>query len=323
MTTTLKESGSRSQMQSFFTNRITVFALASLCCCLWGAAYPGIKSGYALFEIAADDVPSKMVFAGYRFLIAGLILVAVFSLITRGLPRLTALDMGHLSMLGLTQTTLQYIFFYVGLAHTTGAKGAILNGTTTFFAVILAHFIYRVERLRPQRAIGCLIGFAGVMLVNFNQQMDFSFSLNGEGAVVFAAFIFTASSIYGKKLSQQMDAVLMAGTQLTIGGAALLAIGYAFGGVLGTITPAALAVLAFLIFLSCAAFSLWSVLLKYNQVGIIAIFTFLTPVSGAILSGLLLHEDIWEWKLLISLLLVCIGIWLVTSDQGARVRAKA
>ncbi|HAL40405.1 MAG TPA: EamA family transporter, partial [Polaromonas sp.] len=47
--------------QSFFTSRKVVFLLASLCCLLWGSAYPAIKNGYALFSIAANDIPSKLV----------------------------------------------------------------------------------------------------------------------------------------------------------------------------------------------------------------------------------------------------------------------
>ena len=60
---------------AFFTNRKIVFLLASLCCLLWGSAYPAIKNGYALFGIAPGDIPSQLVFAGYRFLFAGLVLL--------------------------------------------------------------------------------------------------------------------------------------------------------------------------------------------------------------------------------------------------------
>ncbi len=321
MRNNMKNAGSMSQVEGFFTNRVVVFALATLCCCLWGAAYPGIKSGYELFAIAADDVPSKMVFAGYRFFIAGVVLLVISAAMGTRIFRLGVSDLKGLACLGLTQTTLQYIFFYLGLAHTTGSKGAILNGTVTFFSVILAHFLFRNERLRPWRAMGCLVGFAGVMLVNFNADMDFNFSWAGEGNVVLAAFIFAASSIYGKRLSQRMDVILMAGWQLTIGGAVLVAIGYGTGGDLGQISVPALSVLAFLIFLSSAAFSLWSVLLKYNEVGIVTIFNFLTPVSGAVLSGLVLHENIWDVKLLVSLLFVCAGIWMVTNDRSKKAPA--
>ena len=38
---------------AFFTDRKTVFLLASFCCLLWGSAYPAIKNGHALSGIAA------------------------------------------------------------------------------------------------------------------------------------------------------------------------------------------------------------------------------------------------------------------------------
>ena len=60
-------------MHPVFSNRKLVFLLATLCCMLWGSAYPSIKAGYALFAIAADDLPSKLLFAGYRFLAAQIV----------------------------------------------------------------------------------------------------------------------------------------------------------------------------------------------------------------------------------------------------------
>ena len=49
--------------------------LATFCCLLWGSAYPAIKHGYAMFGIARHDVASQMVFAGVRFVTAGLLLL--------------------------------------------------------------------------------------------------------------------------------------------------------------------------------------------------------------------------------------------------------
>ncbi len=69
----------------FFSNRKVVFLLASFCCLLWGSAYPAIKNGYALFAIAPTDIPSKMVFAGYRFLFAGLLLLLMAAVTKRDL----------------------------------------------------------------------------------------------------------------------------------------------------------------------------------------------------------------------------------------------
>lgn len=290
--------------------------LAGLCCLLWGSAYPAIKGGYALFAIGAADVPSKMVFAGYRFVIAGVLLLLMARLTQRPIFKLDGTKLRQITTLGLTQTSLQYIFFYVGLAYTTGVKGSIMNATGTFFSVLLAHFIYHNDRLSLNKVIGCLVGFVGVMVVNFSQDLlDFDFSLLGEGSVVMAAFILSAASIYGKKVSQSMDSVVLTGYQLGIGGVALLLGGTLTGGTLTGFTLASSALLLYLAVLSSVAFALWTILLKYNRVGMVTIFNFLIPIFGAILSAMFLGETILEWKNLLALALVCFGIWLVNREN--------
>lgn len=74
--------------------------------------------------------------------------------------------------------------------------------------------------------------------------------------------------------------------------------------------------LCYLVLLSSVAFSLWSQLLKYNKVGTIAIYNFLIPVAGTLLSALFLHENIFEWRYAIALVLVCCGIFLVNHSVG-------
>lgn len=99
---------------SIFANKKVAYVCATLCCLLWGSSYPAIKNGYELLHIATDDVPSKIVFAGYRFLFAGLLLL-LFALAQRKpIARLNGRQCGQLAMLGLTQTAIQYAFFYVG-----------------------------------------------------------------------------------------------------------------------------------------------------------------------------------------------------------------
>ena len=292
-----------------------VFGVASLCCLLWGSAYPAIKNGYALFNIAADDIPSKLVFAGYRFLFAGLVLL-VIAAIGRKTLRLDLRTMGQVSLLGLSQTSLQYVFFYTGLAYATGVKSSIMNATGTFFSVLLAHYIYKNDRLSFNKALGCIVGFLGVMVVNFSAGLlSFDFTLLGEGFIVMAAFVLSAASIYGKKVSQQVDSVVLTGYQLAIGGLALLLIGFAAGGALTGFTVKSTALLMYLVVLSSAAFSLWTVLLKYNRVSMVAVFNFMIPVFGTLLSALFLDERILEWKNGVALLLVCGGIWLVAKEE--------
>lgn len=138
-----------------------VFLPALLCTALWGSAVPGVKSGYALFAIAGDDVPAKLFFAGLRFTIAGLLVLALV-LLRRETPLLPKRDAwpGILALSG-AQTILQYIFFYLGLGNTTGVRGSVLSATSTFFAVFAAHIAFRDDRMNPAQSDGLRARFCG------------------------------------------------------------------------------------------------------------------------------------------------------------------
>lgn len=303
---------------SLYQDRRFVVGMAVLCCLLWGSAFPAVKAGYAMLQVAKTDTAAQMLFAGWRFLAAGAILLVLASLGRKTvLP--TREQVPGLIGLGLFQTTVQYVFFYVGLAHATGVKSSIMNATGAFFGVILAHFLYANDRLNTRKALGCLLGFAGVVAVNLGGKgLDFEFSLLGEGFVVIAAFVLAAGSIWGRTISQKIDPMVMTGWQLAIGGAMLLVIGFVAGGHLGGFDVKSLTLLAYMAGLSAAAFALWSLLIKHNSVSFLAVFNFLIPVFGVLLSALFLHEPVLAWKNALALALVSGGIWLVTRRPRAK-----
>ena len=299
--------------EKFYTNRRNIVLLATLCCFLWGSAYPAIKGGYELFNISGGDIPSKLIFAGYRFALAGIIVLWVQIISKKNIFVLNKKEIVQVTLLGIFQTTLQYIFFYIGLAYTTGIRSSIINGTGAFFSILLAHFIYKNDRLNVNKIVGCIVGFIGVIIVNLNGQDFFasSFSIQGEGFVMLAALILSASSIYGKKITQNQDASIVTGYQLFIGGLILLLLGYISGGCLSGFTLKSTSLLIYMALLSSVAFAVWTQLLKYNKVGIISIFNFLVPVFGSLLSAIFLGENIFDIKILISLIFVCLGIYMV------------
>ena len=97
--------------------------------------------------MAPDDRSAIIVFAGMRFFLASLL---IFILIVGGIrhsPKVKWKMLPQLFLLGLLQISLQYFFFYNGLAHTTGTKGAILSSSSIFFVVVFAHFVYANDRL--------------------------------------------------------------------------------------------------------------------------------------------------------------------------------
>ncbi|MBU3101199.1 MULTISPECIES: DMT family transporter [Clostridium] len=302
--------------ENIFTNKKVVAIIATFCCFLWGSAFPAIKNGYVMFNISVGDIPSKLVFAGYRFIIAGLVLLVIAKSCGKKIFNISRKNVLDLSCLGVIQTTLQYIFFYIGVSNTTGVKGSIMNSTVTFFSVILAHYIYANDKLSMQKILGCIVGFIGVMSMNFSADLlDFSFRFSGEGFLMIAAFVSAVGAIYGKKLTKSMDVMVVTGYSLFVGGIMLMLLGMLSGGSVYHFTMDSSLLLMYLALLSSAAFSLWNLLLKYNKVGPVSIFNFLIPIFGSILSAIFLNENIFEYKNIFALVLVCIGIWMVNKEK--------
>ena len=300
---------------SIFADRRVVIAIALLCCLLWGSAVPAVKVGYTMLAISPADTGSLLYFAGIRFVIAGLMLLAWAGLTGKSIA-LDRRGVGEVSVLGLISTAAQYLFYYVGLAHSTGVKVSITTSTSTFFSVVLAHFLYAGDRLTWRRVVGVVFGFLGVVAVNLSPHgLDFAFALLGEGFIVVAALLFAVASIVGKRISQHMDVTVMTGWQLAIGGLVLAIAGFAMGGHLGAIDWQDVLLIAYLAALSAAAFSLWALLMQHNPVGVVAIFNSTIPLFGVTLSALLLGDPLFEWKNLAALALVVSGIWLVTATK--------
>lgn len=300
-----------------FTDDNKVLFIALICTLLWGSAYPSIKIGYSIFSIAPNDIPTKLIFAGYRFIIAGILVLIFSSIINKTIKLPKRNDFFKVFLLGIFQTTLQYIFFYIGLSNTTGVNGAILNATGTFFSVIIAHYLYKNDKLNYSKVIGCIVGFLGVMIINYSKDgMNISFNVLGDGFVIISAVFGSAAAIYGKKISNNINTILVTGYQLLLGGFLLAFLGFSYGGQLTGFTLKSSALLLYMGLLSAIAFTLWTTLLKYNKVGKVSVYNFLIPIFGAVLSGIFLGENIFELKNILSLGLVSIGIYIVNGKNN-------
>ena len=297
--------------RKFFTGRASVPVIAIIATLLWGSAYPAVKSGYEIFKILQKDIPTKLIFAGYRFAIAGLLVLFVSWAMNRKLKLSGAEEVSKVFILGVFYTTIQYIFFYVGLANTTGVNGSIMNGTVAFFSVVFAHFFYKNDKLNVTTVMGCIIGFLGIIIINFSENLAISFNLYGDGFIIISAIFLSAASIYGKELSKSINSILLTGYQLLFGGTLLIILGFVTGGQPLQFTFNGAVLLTYMSLLSAAAFTLWTLLLKYNKVGRITVYNFLIPIFGAVLSAIILGENIFHWKNLIALTLVSTGIFIV------------
>lgn len=308
----------QSKKEIWLQKKLVVCMGALLCCVLWGSAFPCIKIGYRLFGIASTDTATQILFAGIRFTLAGILTAVIGSIMSRKILYPEKNAFGSVMTLGMLQTMMQYLFFYVGLAHTSGVKASIIEAMNVFLAILVASLIFRQENLTWKKVAGCAAGFVGVVLINLGGSMNMQMSMMGEGFVFISTVASAFSSVLIKRFSMKHNPVMLSAYQFIFGGAVLIAIGAGMGGRIVTISAKALALLIYLAFLSAIAYTLWGILLKYNPVSQVAVFGFMNPVFGVILSALLLGEGEQATSVigLVSLVLVCIGIYIVNSSGG-------
>jgi drug/metabolite transporter (DMT)-like permease len=301
----------------FFTHPLVITLCALLCCALWGSATPFIKIGYELI-MPHRGVPSTLVFAGVRFFGAGVLTVLIYSIGRKRVLYPKKENLGRVGIVACFQTIIQYIFFYIGLANTSGVKGTILSGSSTFFAILVSCLVFRMEKLNLKKIVACLLGFTGIILVNING-LTFRMNLLGDTFVLFSAISLAISSVLMKRFSKHEDPVILSGYQFILGGAVMTAVGFIAGGHISFPSVKSVLVMLYLSLLSAVAYALWGMLLKFNPVSKVTIFSFSTPIMGVLLSTLLLKEEsLVTWPiLLLTLLFISGGIFLLNYERKA------
>lgn len=310
----MTESATDTSKRPFLTTTAGVLLGCLACCALWGSAFPCIKIGYALFSVDSADAASQMLFAGIRFTLAGIMVVVGVSAAQRR-PLVPARhDWPAILVLAMFQTFLQYLFFYQGLSKASGVTSSIIEGSASFIAILFAALVFRSERLTGRKLAGCALGFAGVVFINLTSTgINPDMRLDGEGFILISSCAAAMSTCLIQRFSATHDPVLLSGWQFLVGGIALTTTGLAGGGHLEPTGVQAWVLLAYMGFISAAAYSIWSLLLRVNPVSRISVFGFMNPVFGVVLSAILLSESsaIAPWRAMAALALVSAGIIVV------------
>ena len=296
------------------------FAAALFCCILWGSASPAIKIAYELFQIEPADTASRIMLAGARFTIAGVMTILFGSVLNRKFLVPKREYWKKVAALSLCQTICQYYFFFMALAHTSGVRGSIINASGNFIAILFAVYLFHFEKMTLRKLAGCLIGFAGILMILGGARAlteGGAVTLSGEGAMLAADFFYAASGCLIKIFSRDENPVTLSGWQFFLGGLVLYVIGLFMGGSLVFRTGSCLLNLVYMGFISAGAYTLWGILLKYNPVSRVSILGFMNPVMGVLLSAIFLGEgrEAFSVNGLLALVLVSAGIICVNAPE--------
>ena len=306
--------------ESIFQQPLWVALFAFTAAFLWGWAYPFIKLGFAEFQISSDMTGSKMLFAGIRFCLSGLIILTIGRLTNRSFSlndayrgkRFTSLL--FLLLFALLNTTLHYAAFYIGLSHSQGSRASILNSLSVFTVVILACVFFKSDRMTLRKVVGCVVGFLGILALNLGGEDSGSFTFLGDGMIILNALCGAFAGLMTRGVNKRIDVFIGTGYSLAVGGALLIIPGLLLGGTLPHITLWGIVILLFLIAISTIGFTLYNKLLTCNPVGKVAIWNSLIPVVGAVTSCLCLGETFYL-KYILAATLAASGVYISNSGK--------
>lgn len=299
---------------SIFQRPFWVVAFALTAAIAWGWAYPLIKLGFAEFGITQVMTGSKMLFAGVRFILAGLIVLAIAAATRRRFEVAGAGGWLYVLLFALLNTGLHYYFFYVGLSYSEGARAAILNSLGTFLLVLLACMFFKSDRLTSSKIIGCALGFAGIMALNIGGGAGGSFTFMGDGMIILNTFCAALAGLMTRGLGKRVDVFVGTGYSLALGGVMLVVPGLLMDGTLPNINAVGVVILMLLVCISALGFTLYNKLLTCNPVGKVAIFNSLIPVVGAVTSCMCLGEPFY-WKYVAAAALATAGIYIINKGK--------
>lgn len=299
---------------SIFQRPFWVVAFALTAAIAWGWAYPLIKLGFAEFGITQVMTGSKMLFAGVRFILAGLIVLAIAAATRRRFEVSGAAGWLYVLLFALLNTGLHYYFFYVGLSYSDGARAAILNSLGTFLLVLLACMFFKSDKLTSSKIIGCALGFAGIMALNIGGGAGGGFTFMGDGMIILNTFCAALAGLMTRGLGKRVDVFVGTGYSLALGGVMLVVPGLLMGGTLPNINAVGVVILMLLVCISALGFTLYNKLLTCNPVGKVAIFNSLIPVVGAVTSCMCLGEPFY-WKYVAAAALATAGIYIINKGK--------
>jgi drug/metabolite transporter (DMT)-like permease len=303
------------QQTSIFKKPFWVVIFALTAAIAWGWAYPLIKLGFAEFDITSEMTGSKILFAGIRFALSGIIILTIARFANRKFSVTKKIDWIYILIFSLMNTAFHYAFFYIGLSHSQGARASILNSLGTFILVLLACMFFKTDKLTLKKIAGCIVGFAGVLALNLGlNDSDSSFSLLGDGMIILNALCSAVAGLMTRGLGRRVDIFVGTGYSLAIGGILLVIAGIFMGGTLPNITLFGIVMLSLLIAISSLGFTLYNKLLSCNPVGKVAIFNSFIPVEGVITSCLCLGEPFY-YNYVIAAILSAGGIYIINKSK--------
>lgn len=262
--------------------------LAIIACLLWSSAFVAVKVGL--------NYQSPLQFAGLRFILAGLILMPVIYNFKK-FKKEVATNFAYVCLIAFLQVILQYSLFYMGINLLPASISAMIIGSSPLFIAVVAHFSTADDKMEWTKISSIILGIIGVAIITFGQNAlpsGLKISLFGVLLLIMNNMASGVTNVVVARKEHSISPMILTSSSLFIGGVFLFLISIPLEGFSEkTLNTEYYVSLAWLGFLSAAAITIWNTLLRRKSVKVseLNVWKFLIPVSGAILSWLILPND--------------------------------
>lgn len=251
--------------------------------------------------------------AGFRFFIGALV-VAVALRSSGVSARIPRTEWGGLCGLQVIFVA-QILLLNFGTDHTTASRSTVLMNSYPLFTAFFAHLFVRGDLLTPHTLFGLLLAFGGVVVLFLD---DLSLNLGsttlwGDLLVLLSALLLGVRTVILKRLVQDLHPYQVLFWQAAMSLPVFTALSLALErNAHFALTPnGVIAVLYQGIVVAGICFILWIFLLQRHSPSRLGVFGFVTPLSGVLLSNLILDEKL-SWEIAVSVAMVAVGAVVVT-----------
>jgi drug/metabolite transporter (DMT)-like permease len=288
-------------MGSRTVNVVIAFAIVYL---VWGSTYLAIRIGVAHLPFA--------LFAGSRFLIAGLIMLA-YAAWRGGQPPKTLVEWRNIAVTGL-------LMLVGGNGLVTWAEqwiesnqAALIIATSALWLAGLGALGPSGERPNLMTLLGLLLGFAGVgVLVSSGLRLNTAPATAYVGLLA-APVMWAAGSVWSRRYPVSGTPIMTAGLQMLVAGVVMTTLGLALGETSRWNWDAeGLLVLAYLIiFGSCIAYGAYTWLVHEVTPARLGTYAYVNPAVAVLLGWWILDERLDRTQVLGTIVILA-GVVIVT-----------
>jgi drug/metabolite transporter (DMT)-like permease len=282
-----------------------------------GTVYLVWGSAFIFTKIAVNNLPAAL-FAGIRFVAAGVLLMSI-SLVFGGdkLPA-RAIEWRHVAIAGFFMVFISNGLNTWAMHYIPSNQSALLNGTSAFWIAGLGVFGRRGHPLTRSAVAGLVIGFVGAVLMLVPKEQLTSHGLLAQLAVLTACFSWSLGTLYYRSIDTQLSSMMFMALQMLMGGLMLLGVAMARGDSLPWPPNAfgAIAVGYLTFFSSCLAYTAYGWLSLNTTPAVISTYSYVNPAIAAFLGWQFLHEQLSGVQL-IGMVVIIVGVCLLTLPGGS------